>query len=445
MLTPPCTPVRSITSAVGVLTAALALAGCAAFGEGFGRAVLSQVQGEPEVDRRVCEIQGAPFEGILAALKSQDGQGAIGSAGSSERTLVKLMFVHGIGSQTPGYSGRAVANLTSELGVKVVSPQIKSVELTDPDFPGESLGTLTAQRFTDNNRERELVVYELTWSGVSDRARADLQFDSSEVHTRHRAPLNRMGKAFINDRLVDPLVYVGAGRNKILSAVRQGMCWANSTDWDAFPQTPVQCRLDDPLYGSRLPLDRFFFVTHSLGSRIVLDALETSAEGIYAQLESERDRTPFLTNLQNHTVTVFMLANQLPLLQAGFPPAPVTGQIAAYCTPEGPLYGRRIIARTQLVAFSDPNDLLSYPISDDFVQNGIDSRLCPTVVNMSLNIPHLTRVAGRDVFADPLSAHTRYNEDERVIGLMTGGLGRPETPPAVTERCNWVRVEEALR
>ena len=72
------------------------------------------------------------------------------------------MFVHGIGSQTPGYSGRTVANLTGELGVQVVSPQIKSVELTDPDFPGEFLGTLTAQRFTDNNRERELVVYELT-------------------------------------------------------------------------------------------------------------------------------------------------------------------------------------------------------------------------------------------------------------------------------------------
>jgi hypothetical protein len=434
-----------ILLAAGILATALVVSGCAAFGEGLGRAVLSQIEGDPEVDVRACEIQGAPFAGILAALQAQDGQGLIGDAGTSERTVVKLMIVHGIGSHHPGYSGRTVANLTAVLGLNVVSPRIKSVDLMDPDFPGESIGTLTAQRFTDNARKRELVVYELTWSRISDRARANLRFDNSQIHTRHRAPLNQLGKTFVNDVLVDPLVYVGVGRHKILSAVRQGMCWAYSTDWDGFPEAPVQCRQDDPRYGSRIEKDRFHFVTHSLGSRIVLDALETTAEGMYAQRHSDADTPPFLTTLQQQTVTVFMLANQLPLLQAGFPPVPVTGQISAYCSPDGPLYERRIVAQTRVIAFSDPNDLLSYPIPDDFVQYGIDSRLCPTIVNMSLNIARVSRLLARDGFANPLTAHTGYNDDERVIGLMTGGLGRPETPPAVTERCNWVQVEEALR
>jgi hypothetical protein len=62
------------------------------------------------------------------------------------------------------------------------------------------------------------------------------------------------------------------------------------------------------------------------------------------------------------------------------------------------------------------------------VQYGIDSRLCPTIVNMSLNIARVSRVLARDGFANPVTAHTGYNDDERVIGLMTGGLGRPETP-----------------
>jgi hypothetical protein len=436
---------KRIPLAAGTVAAALVLGGCAGLGEGLGRAVLSHLDADSEVDSRACEIQGAPFEGILVALKDQDGQGRIGDAPASERSLVKLMVVHGVGSHHPGYSGRTVANLTRELGLNVVSPQIKSIDLIDADFPGESIGTLTAQRFTDSALERELVVYELTWSRGSDRARASLQFDSSEIHTRHRAPLNRIGKTFVNDTLVDPLVYVGVGRNKILSAVRQSMCWTYSTDWDEFPEAPVQCREDGPDYGSRLPMDRFFFVTHSLGSRIVLDALETTAEGLYAQRDSEPRTSSFLTNLQSHTVTVFMLANQLPLLQAGFAPVPVTGQVAAYCKPEGSLYERRIVAQTRVIAFSDPNDLLSYPIPDDFVQYGIDSRLCPTVVNTSLNIARVSRVAARDGFANPLTAHTGYNDDDRVIGLMTGGLGRPETPPAVTDRCNWVRVEEALR
>ena len=436
---------QRVGPAACMLVAALSLAGCAGLGEGLGRAVLSQIEGDPGADTRACEIQGAPFNGILVALQAQDGQGRIGDTPASQRSAVKLMIVHGVGSHHPGYSGRTVANLTGELGLNVVSPQIKSVDLIDADFPGESIGTLTAQRFTDDAGERELVVYELTWSRISDHARANLRFDGSQIHTRHRAPLNQLGKTFLNDALVDPLVYVGAGRDKILGAVRQGMCWAYSTDWDGLPEAPVPCRQGDPLYGSRLPMDRFFFVTHSLGSRIVLDALETSAEGIYARMDSDAEPSPFLTDLRDHTVTVFMLANQLPLLQAGFPPVPVTGQIAAYCTPDGPFYGRRIVTRTRIIAFSDPNDLLSYPIPDGFVQYGIDSRLCPTVINMSLNIARVSRVLSRDGFANPLTAHTGYNDDERVIGLMTGGLGRPETAPAVTERCNWVRVDETLR
>lgn len=425
--------------------ATLLLSGCASFGEGVGRAVFSRLQDEPEFDRRACEIRGAPFDGILAALKSQDGQGPIGAAQTSERALVKLIFVHGIGSHNPGHSGRTVANLTGALGLNVVSPQTKAIDLTDPDFPGEALGRFTAQRFTDDAQERELIVYELTWSSVSDPARDRLQFDSSEEHIRHRAPWNQAGKAFINEALVDPLVYVGVGRGRILSAVRQGICWANSTDWDEFPQTSLHCQSNDPDFRSRFLLDRLFFVTHSLGSRIVLDALETTAEDLYAQIGPDGERPLFLTDLQNQTITLFMLANQLPLLQAGFPPVPVTGQIAAYCMPDGPLHGRRIVAGTRVIAFNDPNDLLSYPIPDDFVQNGIDSRLCPTVVNVSLNIAHVTGLAGRDRFADPMAAHSRYNDDERVIGLMTGGLGGPDMPPVVIDRCNWVRVEEALR
>lgn len=427
------------------LLASLLLAGCASFGEGLGRAVLSQFNAEPEDDRRACEIQGAAFDGIQSALIAQSGQARIGAIDTGPRSVVKLITVHGIGPHHAGYSGRTVANLSAALGLNVVSPQIKSIELADPDDPDGALGTLTAQRLTDENLERELIVYELTWSRISEPARAMLQFDSSEVHNRHRAPLNRAGKAFVNDRLVDPLVYVGVGRDKILNAVRQGMCWAFSTDWSEFPHDTIPCDSDDPRFGSRLNRDAFFFVTHSLGSRIVLDALETSATELYAQLDQEAAPGAWLRDLQAQTMTVFMLANQLPLLQAGFPPVPVSGQIANYCLPDSPLHERRIVARTQVVAFSDPNDLLSYPIPDDFVQYGIDSRLCARVVNVSLNIAHVTRLGSTEAFANPQTAHTFYNDDARVIGLMAGGLGRPESSTEVSERCNWLRVDEALR
>jgi hypothetical protein len=123
----------------------------------------------------------------------------------------------------------------------------------------------------------------------------------------------------------------------------------------------------------------------------------------------------------------------------------VRGQIADFCVPEGKFFGERIVARTQVVAFSDPNDLLSFPVPDDFVQYGLDSRLCPKVVNVSLNIARVAQVFRGDGFANPLTAHTEYNDDARVIGLITGGLGQETTPAAVTDRCNWMQVKEDLR
>lgn len=421
------------------------LAGCASFGEGLGRGVWAGLQEDAELDQGACEISGAPFEGIESALRAQDGQGAIGSKAPAERSVVKVMMVHGIGSHFPGYSGRTVANLEAALGLNVRAPQVKSVQIPDPTDPDKLLGTLTLQRLTDTARERELLVYELTWSRISDPARAALRFDTTQAYSRHRARFNQIGKGFVNDVLVDPLVYVGAGRHQILSVVRQSLCWVYSTDWEGFPEQQEACSYTDPRLGSRVLQDRYFFITHSLGSRILLDALETTAEALTAQQDTNPYVIPFRSALQNHTPTVFMLANQLPLLQAGFPPVPVSGQRGAYCLPDGEWFDQRMLSKAKVVAFSDPNDLLSYAVPEDFVQYGIDSRLCPQMVNVTLNTARVLQVFRGDGFANPLTAHTEYNNDERVIGLMTGGIGQPETTAAVQQRCNWLKVEEALR
>ena len=60
-----------------------------------------------------------------------------------------------------------------------------------------------------------------------------------------------------------------------------------------------------------------------------------------------------------------MLSNQLPLLEAGREGQQVTGQIGAYCGPN-PTKPGRFFAKTELIAFSDPNDLMSYPMPDKF-------------------------------------------------------------------------------
>jgi hypothetical protein len=424
--------------------AVVLLTGCAGFGEGIGRAVLSQL-GEGGEDTRACEIEGAAFTGTLQALETQRGQPPIGSVPGDQRALLKVMMVHGISRHQPGYSGTVSANLSRSLGLNVMSPQIKTMQVVDPAAPDQTLGTFNVRRFSDEAREREMLFYELTWSGLSDPARERLAFDNSETFARQRASFNRAAKAFANDALVDPLVYVGVGRGSILAAVRQGVCWTYSTDWDDFPAENVPCLTADPDFGSRIDLDSFYFVTHSLGSRIVLDSLQTIAEGVDAQLATNPAAAPLKAKLQDNPVTVFMLANQLPLLQAGFAPVPVAGQVGAYCRPGGEHLASRLYRQTDIIAFNDPNDIMSYPIPDDFTQYDIDSRLCPRVANVTLNIASVISVPGAGTFANPLAAHSDYEADERVIALMTAGLGQPETRPVVTERCTWIRAEEDLR
>ncbi len=113
--------------------------------------------------------------------------------------------------------------------------------------------------------------------------------------------------------------------------------------------------------------------------------------------------------------------------------------------PEGAEFAGRLFKETELIAFSDPNDLLSYPIPDAFVQDHVDSRLCPKQVNVTINIARVSSVLGLGEFANPLAAHSDYDDDERVIGLITRGIGQPETAAVVEERCTWLEVAEDLR
>ena len=96
--------------------------------------------------------------------------------------------------------------------------------------------------------------------------------------------------------------------------------------------------------------------------------------------------------------------------------------------------------QVRIVAFSDPNDLLSYAVPPRFAEEFIDSRLCPQVVNVTVNVAPVTSAPVIGTFANPLAAHNDYEADERVIGLITNGIGTGKTAPAVATRCQWVET-----
>ena len=430
-------------NAIALLIVALLLAGCASFSEGVTRALLAK-SGEPAKDTRQCEVSGPAFAGILPLLGRQDGYPPIGQAGP-DRPILKVIMVHGVGTHAPGYSARLQANLAKSLGLGVIAPEPKEFEIEAVAFPGEALGELSVTRHTNGARDREMLFYELTWSPISQPAKDAYAFDDTAVYAEKRASLNNTFKQFVNDVAADPLVYTGTGRERIQAAVGQALCWAISADWQGLPDTQQVCTPDSPAFASRLDNDDFVFITHSLGSRITLDGLARLSRVLEAEGSQRPQIVRVAESFRERDVNIFMLANQLPLLQSGLELASIRDAVPDYCRPDGAHYADRLFNETKLIAFSDPNDLLSYPIPDRFVRDYVDSRLCPRQVNVTINVTPVTDVIGLGEFANPLAAHIDYDNDERVIGLITRGIGQPDTAPVVTERCTWQEVGEDLR
>jgi hypothetical protein len=414
------------------------IGGCASIARGVTEGVMASRGEEGQKDTGVCAIRGPAYEGIAPTLERE---------AATPGGTIKVLMVHGIGKHLPGYSGRLQDKLTTALGLDVVEEQYKEFTLLPPlprpdlNLGDQPLGTLRVNRHTNQSGSRELLFYELTWSTITDSTKAIIAYDTTSEYAYHRAALNSIAKEFIDSHIPDPLIYTGDTHQKILVAVTQSLCWMVSGDWNALP-TGGQHRCN-PLQGDKarqVREDTLVIITHSLGSRIALDALQAMAASAFAQ-QLGQQRHPLVRALQDKAIPVYMLANQLPLLQLGFVKPQITGQSDRYCQAGGDRYDQRMFRQINIVAFSDPNDLLSYAVPPRFAEEFIDSRLCPQVVNVTVNVAPVNALPFiGTTYASPLTAHNDYEADDRVIGLITHGIGTPQTAPAVATRCQWVET-----
>jgi len=146
--------------------------------------------------------------------------------------------------------------------------------------------------------------------------------------------------------------------------------------------------------------------------------------------------------LKQKQTYIFMLANQLPILQLGRKKAEVTQQYTDYCHANGAQFKDRMYQATKIIAFNDPNDIASYPIPYGFSQQYLDSRLCIDISNVEINIANVTDLLGFGTFANPLTAHSGYKSDDRVITLIAKGIGTNENADIVNDRCSWLEEIE---
>lgn len=430
---------RLATTAACLMLLSLFISGCASLAEGITRALTSDQQ--PEKDTRQCHIRGPAFHGLAYFMAHQNADSRI----TGRARELKILMVHGIGSHIPGYSTRVQENLARALGLNIVSEQPKEIIVQQPLlFPGEKLGIVRVSRFSNSGNTKSFIFYELTWSGITEPEKHAIDYDTSGEYSYRRADMNQLMKVFINNHIPDPLIYLGDDREKIQAAVAQTFCWMVHYDWNELSlNNDAPCPVSS-LTAKHLLEDDYVFLTHSLGSRILTDSLQRLAamkKGPEVSLRGVRVPPAFVAAMQDKEFTVFMFANQLSLLQLGRTPPKVKGQIADYCTPGGRHWSDRFVKRLHIVAFSDPNDILSWAVPPDYEHKYMDSRLCPTLDNVIINIAEVRNIVGAVELANPAVAHSDYGNDERVMSIVAGGVGTDETLPLVKQRCEWLETK----
>ncbi len=417
-----------------VAAAACLLGGCSSIGQGVTKAIIEKAEEKPSPESSLCQITGPEFSGVDARLKT---------ATATTTKTTRLIIVHGIGEQLPGYSERQQRNLALHLGLDTVDPVVKSIALMAPPdakttTPGVDLGSLRISRFTNANGA-ELLNFELTWSDLLDAERKAIAFDDNGTSAKSRADLNKELKDMVNS-FTDPLAYNGSKGDIIRASMLQALCWVGRGGWADYPESAHETCTWRETKRNVIQEDDILISTHSLGSRVALDSMETLGtlrDSLSGDLKA-RAGLQALDSLRDKDITFFMLANQLPLLQMGQPAPTITKQTAQYCGPTASKIKARWFKGVHIVAFSDPNDILSYAIPQSFTADFMDSRLCASTTNVEIEVAKPVSL-GVTSLASPQVAHSAYETDDRVLTLMTQGLGGHEPPTG----CTWLKYSSS--
>lgn len=412
------------------LSIVLLLSGCASIGKGAMEAFLEKSENE---DTRQCQVWGQPFTGIQTEIANKNKH-------------TKVLFVHGVGDHIPGYTTEFLEKLAKDLNLNARSAEQKNIGLTTPLLGDKNLGNLRITHLLNEQNGQELTFYELTWSEITRAEKQMLAFDTSGDYDFRRAKINGLLKKFSNDAGADPVIYGGESRIPILAAFGQSFCWMATGDWKDLPKSGKQaCTGLDDSAADRIAKDNYVFISHSLGSRIVTDGLDRLT-GILAHPEkyTASNKSVMMSSkaveaMQNKHIAIYMLSNQLPMLQLGRKPPEVAGQDASYCEANGANYKKRMFNETDIVAFSDPNDLLSYAIPAEFAEKYIDSRLCADITNVNINIAKVMDAFGLADLANPMQAHVGYDTDDRVVALIAKGIGTKAEAPLIKQRCEFTK------
>jgi len=296
--------------------------------------------------------------------------------------------------------------------------------------------------FPNSGPGAEVRFHAIVWSGLTKPLKDRLCYDQTKKskscesvapvanppYPHPRAKLNSAIKDdLLNDCFSDAISYLGAARPAIIAQIQEALLEART---DSVPSAEVQ---QLGLASASKQNDRgLVVVSSSLGSKMVFDSILELTKNL-----SEDSREAGI-KLRNSTRAVFMAANQIPLLSladlgvSGKPVSTINFQrsaLGAYApdplealfgstgpAPFGGFIGPQF--KPAVVAFTDPNDLLSY-ISRPYVGAAEGER---TYDMIDVVMSNASTFLG--LVENPYKAHTAYLDNKKVVDLMFCGYPR---------------------
>jgi len=348
---------------------------------------------------------------------------------------------HGIGSQDQDYANAHIRKVLEKMHSEAknlveIKEELLSATLnaytqseTMPSDLKKYLGTVwpSYKRYTFTDKERNLNIkfHSFYWAKLGDfvsdchishfsvdKTGWPQQCATAREKNDRPAYLNAKFQDFVRSHLSDAITYGGDFGSVIRNTFYEQLCQSRGAKFSSKMEKHgsfFECDLSNE---AKPPI--IAFITHSLGSKIVTDAL----------LGYDKDNIlPTYIN----TMPIFMLANQLTLLSINNmcdggkcdqnEIEKILPELLRKAGKNGKAEKKVDSLKLQLVAYNDPNDLLSFEMP-------INTKLPPSVT--AWNISLVTTPAYLGFIANPIAAHNNYWTDDRVITSIVCGV---ETTP----------------
>ncbi|MEO8656072.1 MAG: hypothetical protein ABI409_18245, partial [Ramlibacter sp.] len=336
----------------------------------------------------------------------------IGGMLHKDRT-VQVVMVHGMCTHNKPKIHQAINEI-----VQALDANVKTIEVTD----SQVRSTPPPPALESVEHEQEVLGAKvhftgIIWSGLTAPLKQQLDVDKTGTPTDCasvdaasckpvRARINGKAKdGLINDCLSDVLAYQGQSRGPIQRAMVAKL-------------TELATRQPDD--------DRpLAIVSASLGSKIVFDALTAMLGSGEGSSEKAAGRA-----LSRRLAVVYMEANQLPMLRLAeqnlddlhaVPGAPaqsaaVLDPLQRFLRARGKQDAKGVLDKLVVVAFTDPNDLLSYRLMNSRYENATDQALVGFADVLVSNDKTYFKW-----LENPYTAHTTYGTNRDVARFIACG------------------------